>query len=130
MNVDRGGIQGFMSKQSFDGEQVRTVFIKVCAKSVPERMAGETFFPAKTAFVLMDVSGKEKSVNGSGRVELFREEPAGRPPVLKPVLGKEVQGGFGKNGITVLSCLGMADMDTEIPAFDIFVLKVADFANA
>ena len=66
-----------MSKQSFDGEQVRTVFIKVCAKGVPERMAGETFFPAKTAFVLMDVSGKEKSVNGSGRVE--KSQPVGRP---------------------------------------------------
>lgn len=129
MNIDRGGIQRFMPKQSFDGEQVGAIFIKVGAKRMSERMAGKAFFPSKTAFMLMDVSGKEKGIDGSGRIMLFWKKPAGRAPVLKPVLSKEIQGSFRENGIAVLSCFGMTDMDTVIPAFNIFVLKLADFPN-
>ena len=65
MNIDRGGIQSFMPKQSFDGEQVGAIFIKVGAKRMSERVAGKAFFPSKTAFMLMDVSGNLLPVNTS-----------------------------------------------------------------
>lgn len=37
MNINRSRIQRFMPKQSFDGEQVGTVFVKVGAKRMTER---------------------------------------------------------------------------------------------
>lgn len=47
MDIDRGGIQGFMAKQRFDGEQIRSIFVKMGTKSMAERMAGEPMFQAK-----------------------------------------------------------------------------------
>ena len=130
MNINRGGIQGFMPKQSFDGEQVGTVFIKVGTKSMAERVAGKAYFPSKTSFMFMDMSGKVKGVNRLVRISLLGKEPAGRPAVLKPVLSEDIQSSLRENSIAVFSCFGMADMDAKISAFDIFVLKMADFTNA
>lgn len=39
-----------MPEERFNGEQVSAVFIKVGAKCVPKRMAGETVLPAKFSF--------------------------------------------------------------------------------
>ena len=92
MNINRSGSQRFMPKQSFDGEQVGTVFVKVGAKRMTERVAGKPFWSSKTAFMLMDMSGKIKGINGSVGICLFWKEPASRPVVLKPVLGEDIQG--------------------------------------
>ena len=64
-----------MSEQGFNGEQIRSVFIKVGAKSMAERVAGKPFFPAKTAFMLVDVSGKKKGINRPIWICLFWKEP-------------------------------------------------------
>ena len=130
MNINRGGIQRFMPKQGFDSEQVGTVFIKVGTKRMTERMAGKPFFPSKPTFMLMDMSGKKKGIDRPVGICLFWKEPTGRPVVLKPVLSEDIQSSLGENSIAVFSCFGMADMNPEIPAFDIFILKVADFTNA
>lgn len=45
MDIDRGGIQGFMSKQGLNGKQVCAILIKVCAKGMPERVTGEMVRP-------------------------------------------------------------------------------------
>lgn len=39
-----------MSEQCFNGKQVSSIFIKVCAKGMAERMAGEPVVPAKFRF--------------------------------------------------------------------------------
>ena len=46
-----------MPEQGFNSEQVRAIFIKVCAKCMPERMAGQAMGEAKFRFF-----GKNKLV--------------------------------------------------------------------
>lgn len=86
MDINRGGTQGFMPEKSFNGEQVCAVLIKVCAKGMTECVAGKAFRPAKPAFMGMDVAGKIKSINRSGRIMLLWEKPAGGAAIGKPVL--------------------------------------------
>lgn len=56
MNIDRSGDQGFMSEDCFDGQQIGTVFVKMSAQSMAERMAGESFRSAQTFFMPVDMS--------------------------------------------------------------------------
>ena len=56
VDVDRGGMQGFMSHKCFYGKQIRTVFIQVCTKSMAEGMTGKPALPPQSVFVGMDVS--------------------------------------------------------------------------
>ena len=90
-----------MSHKGFYGKQIRTVFIKVRAKSMTERMAGQPFGPSKPPLVFMNVTGQVKGINGSGRIKLFWEEPSFWAVVLKPVFRKKIKGSRGKDGITV-----------------------------
>ena len=41
VDIERGGIQGFMAKEGLDGEEVGAVFVQVGAEGMPERMAGK-----------------------------------------------------------------------------------------
>ena len=49
-----------MSQQSFNGKQVNAILIQMGAEGMPERMTGESAFPAKAVLMGMDMSGKEK----------------------------------------------------------------------
>ncbi len=53
-----------MPHESLYGKQVNAILVQVGAESMAERMAGKPTFPAEPAFVGMDMSGQEKSVNG------------------------------------------------------------------
>ena len=55
VDVDRGGLQGFMTHKSFYGKQIRSVFIQVCTKSMAEGMAGKPVFPAQSVLMGVDV---------------------------------------------------------------------------
>ena len=92
MNVDQGRIQGLVSHEIFDGQQVCPVFIKVGSKSVPERVAGDPVLPSKEIFMGPHMTADIKSINGTGRIGLFRKKPFRWTTVFKPVSGKEIQG--------------------------------------
>lgn len=127
MNVDQGRIQGLVSHEIFDGQQVCPVFIKVGPKSVPERVAGDPVLPSKEIFMGSYMTADIKSINGTGRIGLFRKKPFRWTTVFKPVSGKEIQGLLGKDGVAVGTAFGMGDMDPHIFAFDITVTEVTDF---
>ena len=93
MDVDRGGMQGFMTHKRFYGKQIGSVFIQVSAKSMAEGMTGEPPFPAQPVLVCMDMPGKEKGVNGPVLSVLLGEKISPGLSVLKPVLGKQVKSG-------------------------------------
>lgn len=89
--VDSSGIEGFMSHECFNSEQVSAIFIEVCAKSMPEGMAGKPVHPSKPVFMGMDMSGKEKSVNRSIIPILFGEEVTCWLSAFKPVQSQQVK---------------------------------------
>lgn len=118
-----------MPEECFNGEQVGAVFIKVSAKCVPKRMAGETVLPAKFGFF-----GGNKLVyriRGHGLLGVIpvREEEPHRLAGMEPVLCQDIQGIPGKDGITVETCLGMTDMYAHGGPADILVAEGAGFAN-
>ena len=55
MNIDRSGIQGFMSENRLDGQQIGTVFVKMSLQCMTKRMTGDPSGPAKTFFMLVDM---------------------------------------------------------------------------
>lgn len=118
-----------MPEERFNGEQVSAVFIKVGAKCVPKRMAGETVLPAKFSFF-----GGNKLVyriRGHGLLGIItvREEESHGSAGMEPVLCQDIQCILGKDGITVRTCLGMTDMYAHGRAADILVAEGAGFAN-
>ena len=127
MDIDGCGTDGLMSHKCFDGKQVRAIFIKVGAKGVTERMAGEPFFPSEPALMFMYVPGKEKRIDRSGRVRLLGEKPLFWAAICKPVFREEVKCCVGKDCIAVFPGFGMADMDTHIPAAYILITEMAEF---
>ena len=58
MNIDGCGFQRFMTKQSFYGHKVNTIFVEMRSKSMPERMTGNAFWPFEFWLVFCDMSGK------------------------------------------------------------------------
>jgi len=93
MDINGCGRKGFMSYECLDGEQVRAVLVKVCAKSMAERMAGDMLRPAQAALMRMDVPGEEEGVDGrlipSG---LFWKEITHGTAAGMPVLCEDIQG--------------------------------------
>lgn len=130
MDIEGGGIQRLMSKEGFDGEQIRAVFIKMGAESVAERMAGKAVADAKLVFFC-----KDELVHGISDHMLLglsglREKPAYWFAKGKPVGGEDFQRERGENGIAVRTCFGMADMDPHGRTADILVTECTDLANA
>ena len=91
--VDINGGRGnrLMSHKSFDSEQIGAVFLRVGTESVSERMAGDTLGPAQAAFMLMDVSGEEESVNGFIPSGLLREKIPPWTAIGEPVESEDIQ---------------------------------------
>lgn len=129
VHINRGGIQGPVSKEGFYGQKIRAVLVKVGAKSVSEGMAGEALLPSKPALVLMDMPGEIKSVDWLICATLFWKKPAHRLPISKPVLCEQIHRNFGKDRETVLTGFGMADMDAHIFPVDILITEMADFPD-
>lgn len=92
MDIDDGGMDGLMSQECLDGEQVRAILVKVGAKGMAEGMAGDAFWPAQAAFMCMDVPGKEKGVNGFVPAGLLWEKVSLGTAAGEPVLCKDVKG--------------------------------------
>ena len=94
VNINSGGIQGLMSKESFDREEVGAVFIEVCAEGVAKRMAGEPPWPAEAVLMGMDVPGEEEGVDRPVLPILLWEKITQRLSAGKPVLSQDVQSGL------------------------------------
>lgn len=119
-----------MSQQSLDGQQIRSVFIKMGSESVAERVTGETVFPAELSFF-----GKDKLVYCERdyvpvRMDPVWKEPAAWPAINEPVIGQDIQCPGGEECIPVRAGLGMADMDAHGRTADIFIAEGADFPDA
>ncbi len=93
-------------------------------------MAGEPVFPAKALLVFPDVSPEEPGVNGPVLAILFWEEEARWPAIGVPVLGEDVQGGIGKDGVTVGTVLAVGDVDAYVGTADVAITQGADLADA
>lgn len=119
-----------MAEQGFNGEQVGAIFIKVCAKRMAERMAGQLMFEAKFLFF-----GKNKLIYGirshgpCGILPVGEEEPRW-PAGMEPVLSEDIQGIPGEDRIPVRTRFGMTDMDAHGGAADVLISERADFTNA
>lgn len=94
MDIDRGGIQGFMSKQGLNGKQVCAILIKVCTKSMPERMTGETVLPPEFSFFGRDKLIDRTGSHGTGRVVTVGEKEPGGSAIFKPVTRQNIKGVF------------------------------------
>lgn len=103
-----------MSKERLNGEEVGPVFIEVCAKGMAEGVAGDPWFPPQETFLVMDMAGKEKSINRFIRIILLWKEPAGGSAEGPPVLREDVQGIFRKDGKTVRAVLAMGYMNVHV----------------
>ena len=57
-------MQRFMTKESFDGKQIRAALVKMGCEGMAKGMASEAFLPTKTFLVGMNVAGKIKGING------------------------------------------------------------------
>lgn len=79
-------LRGFMPHESLYCKLVDTILIEVSAKGVMEGMTGNRAFPSKPDFAGIDMSRKEKSINGPVIPVLFREEITSWSSTLKPVL--------------------------------------------
>ncbi len=129
MDIDQGRLQGLVSHEIFDGKQVGPVFIKVSSKGMPERMAGEPVFPAEKFFMGTQMSCNVKGIDGTGRVRLFREKPAGGTAACKPVAGEKIKSFLGKDCIAVGAAFGARNMDPHRFALNITVTEITDFAD-
>ena len=94
MDIDDSGMDRLMSQKRFYGEQVGAVLVKVCAKSMAERVAGDAQGPAQAALMFMDVPGKEEGVDWLVPARLLWEEIPPGTAAGKPVLCQDVKGGL------------------------------------
>ncbi len=62
----------------------------MCPESMAEGMAGKPSGPSQAVFVLMDMPGKEKSINRPGGIRLFWEKLFHRPAAGEPVFRKDI----------------------------------------
>lgn len=129
MDIDQGRIQKSVSHEIFNSQQVCPIFIKVGPKSVAERMTGEPVLPSKGIFMCPHVTADIKSINGPGRIRLFREKPTSWTSVSKPVVREDIESFLGKDGVTVGTVFRVDDMDPHIFPFDIAVTEVTDFPD-
>lgn len=81
-----------MPHKGLNGKQVRAILVKVCAKSMAERMAGDALRPAQAALMFMDVPGEEESIDGLIPPGLLWEKVSPRMPAGAPVESEGVQG--------------------------------------
>lgn len=103
-----------MSHESLYGKQVNSVFIQMGAKSMPEGVAGNPALPSKSVLMGMDMSGKEKRINGSVLPILLWEEITGWFPVGKPVLCQQIKGSFPEEGITGRTVFGVGKVEASV----------------
>ena len=92
VHIERGRIQGLMTKERLDGEQIRAIFVEVCAERMAKRVASEPPWPSEAILMSMDVPGEEKGINGFILAVLFWEEVSHGFSIGKPVLRKNVKG--------------------------------------
>lgn len=119
-----------MPEQGFNGKQVNPILIKVGAEGMAEGMAGNPLRPSKGTLHIMDMPGQIKGVDRLIVSGLLWKKPVHGFAKLEPVGGQDVQGSFGKNGITVGAILGMDNVDAHIFTLNVPILQMADFTYA
>ena len=95
-----------------------------------EGVAGNASGPSKSVFMFMDVTGKEKGIDGSFRIKLFWKKPAFWPAILEPVIRKDVQGIGRKLCVPVKTVFAVCDMHPHFFTVNIFIPEMAEFAYA
>lgn len=129
MDVDRSGVDRPVPKESFDGQEVGAILIQVGAKSMAEGMGSKSFIPAQSLSVGYKLIGERlwriRFVRFHGR----REQPGHGSAAGKPVIGKDIEGLFGEDGISVLAVLGMSDMNAHGFPVNIFIPQGTDFTD-
>ena len=129
VDINGGGIEGLMSKEGLDGEEVDAVFVEVGAEGVAEGMAGEPSGPAEAVLMGMDVPGEEEGVDRPVLPVLLWEKITHRPSAGKPVLSEDVQSGFREDGIAVGAVFAMSDVDAHVFPLDILIAEGTDLAD-
>ena len=122
MDVDRGRSNRFMSKQGFDGKQIRAILIEVGTESVPEGMAGDPVFPSQPFFMQSDMMWDMLMVEGPGCIPLLCEQPVpwaspGREGI--PVFQDGIPCGIRKDGISGGTVFGLPYKDTLVGMLNI-----------
>ena len=56
MHVNSRRLEGFVTKQGFNGHKIDTILIKMSAKCMTKRMSGNPLRPAEFFLVFVDVS--------------------------------------------------------------------------
>ena len=127
VDIKNGRVEGLVAHEFFDHKEVRTILIQVGPESMPEGMRGKTPFPAKQLRVFMDPVVDGKSGKRFVFTALLREQISFRTAALIPILCKDIEGVPGKDGISVRAVFAVADMDTHVFAFNVFIPEMADF---
>ena len=87
VDIERRGVQGLMSHERFDRQKIRTTLIKMRTEGMAKGMAGESFGPAKTLFMGMDMAGEKKGINGKVLAVLLWEKKTSGFAAGIPVAG-------------------------------------------
>lgn len=101
VDVNGGRIQKFMSKQSFDSQQIRPIFVEVGSKGMPKGVAGKLMIPPEGGFRGVDELIDGKRSHGLIGMPGIGEKIAPGHSVLEPVLSQYGKGITGEYGVTV-----------------------------
>ncbi len=101
VDVNGGRIQRFLSKQSFDSQQIRPIFVEVGTKSMPKGVAGKLMIPPEGGFHGVDELINGKRSHGLIGMPGIGEKIAPGLSVLQPVLSQYGKGIAGEDGVTV-----------------------------
>ena len=133
VDVNSGGIDGFMAHKGLNGEQIRPIFIQVSGKGVAEGMGSKPVFPSQAEFMLPDMGRHVLAAYGddpapaSGLVG--REKPVHGPAAGEPVLCKDIQGIFREDCIAVRSGFCLCDVNTHGRTAHIRIPEMPDFTG-
>ena len=122
-----------MTKQRLDGEQIRSIFIKMCAKSMSECMAGNAVFPSQAFLMFREMCRNYLVVNRLALVPALSEKPVRRTLVRGQgiiVFENRVPCRIREEGISGRAVLGAADKDPIVGMLNVRTLQMPDFTGS
>ncbi len=87
VDVECGGLQRLMSHQGFDGQKIRTIFVKMGTKGMSKGMTSEPAWQTKTLFMGTDVLCEKGRSNGKVLISLAGEKELSGFAADMPVAG-------------------------------------------
>ena len=91
MDIDQGGIEGFVTHKILNGQQIRSILIEMGSKRMSERVAGDAVLPAEEILMFPHLPHDVEGIDGTGFVFRMREKPSGRSAGIKPVVCEDLQ---------------------------------------